>query len=244
MSTLLQMDDYTSQARTYWWVTTIVGLLALTASIYGLCSLTPATLTVALTGAALAAVTGLMAVTIPMTKTSVSVAEIFVFGMLLAIGPDAAVVAAAAEAACISFRTSKRWTSRLGSPAMAAIAMWLASHLFDWLAGTSAVAGDSALVARLLLLFVVAAVYFGIGTLLVASLIKLKKGEPIRPMTIIAGHAWLGLGYGCSAVVAGLLQASFRGPLEGSVALIAAMLTAALLALLHLYHRRGVPDPS
>ena len=43
---------------------------------------------------------------------------------IFAAGPDAAVVAAAAEAACIALRTSKRWTSWILSPATAAIAMY------------------------------------------------------------------------------------------------------------------------
>ena len=239
-SAILAMSDYTPSAKTYWWIATALGAIAIVAAAFGVAALSPANLTIALTGAALAAVAGLVPVTIPGTRTSVSTAEIFVFMMLLTVGPDAAVVAAAVEAACISLRTSKRWTSRLASPAMAAIAMWLASQCYMFLLSMLPVTGNSALMAKIVLLFVVAAVYFSAGTLLIASLIKLKKGEAIRPVEIIGDHAWLGLGYACSAAIAGLLQASFRGPLEVSIVLVAVLFTAALLAMLHLYYRHRI----
>ena len=242
MTKLLQMDDYTSQARTYWWVATVLGLAALAVSIVGLTRLSPAMLTVALSGAVFAAMTGLVPVTIAGSKTSVSVAEIFVFLLLLGVGPDAAVVAAAAEAACISLRTSKRPTSWIASPAMAAIAMWIASHLFIWLLASLPASGNTALVARIVLLLGAAALYFSLGTVLIASLIKLKRGEAVRPLSIIGDHAWLGLGYACSAAIAALLQSSFAGPFEVSIALLAVLFTVALLAMMHLYYGRVIPQ--
>ena len=244
MSTLIKMDDYTPQARTYWWVTTALGMVALAASLFGVSRLAPGLATVAVTGAVLAAIAGLMPATIPGTNTSVSTAEVFVFLLLLTVGPDAAVVAAGAEAMCISFRTSKRWTSRLASPAMAAIAMWVSAQLYVGIAGTLPATGSAVLATKIVLLFVVAAVYFSIGTLLIATLIKLKRSEPIRPLRIISHHAWLGLGYACAAAIAGLMQASFNGAMETPIALVAVLFTAALLAMLHLYCRLVVPRHS
>lgn len=237
-SGILQMNDYTAQARTYWWVTTLLGLALLVISVFGVSRMATSTLLLVVTGSVLTAVAGLFPVSIPGTKTSVSAAEIFVFLLLLTCGPDAAVVAAAVEAACISLRTSKRWTSRLASPAMAAIAMFVSSRLFVLVLPMLPSAGNNALIAKIVLLFVVAVVYFVVGTLLIASLIKLKKGEPIRPLSIVCDHAWLGFGYACSAAIAGLLQASFGGSLEISALIAATLLTAALLSMLHLYYRR------
>ena len=237
-SGILQMNDYTAQARTYWWVTTLLGLAALLISVFGLSRLPTGTLLLVVTGAVLAAIAGLVPVSIPGTKTSVSAAEIFVFLLLLTCGPDAAVVAAAVEAACISLRTSKRWTSRLASPAMAAIAMFVSSRLFVLVLPMLPSAGNNALIAKIVLLLVVAVVYFAVGTLLIASLIKLKRSEPIQPLTIVCDHAWLGFGYACSAAIAGLLQTAFSGSLEMSTLIAATLLTAALLSMLHLYYRR------
>jgi hypothetical protein len=83
-----------------------------------------------LIGTLLAAMTGLFPVRVPGAKTSSSAAEIFIFLLLLDYGPAAATIAAAAEAGTISWRTSARWTSRLGSPAMAALAMYACGNAF------------------------------------------------------------------------------------------------------------------
>jgi hypothetical protein len=71
-----------------------------------------------------------LAVRIPGSKISVAGAEIFVLLLLLLHGPAAAALAAACEATTTSARTSKRLTSRLGSPAMAALAMYACGSAF------------------------------------------------------------------------------------------------------------------
>ena len=75
-------------------------------------------------GMALATLAGWFPVRIPGTKISVAGAEIFILLQLLFQGPAAAALTAACEAGATSARTSKRLTSRLGSPAMAALAMY------------------------------------------------------------------------------------------------------------------------
>ena len=234
------MTDYTPAARQYWWVVTALGWAALVMSIAGLAHATSSVAMIVVAGVLLSAIAGLVPVTIPGTRTSVSMAEIFVFLLLLMAGPDAAVIAAAAEAGCISFRTSKRWTSRLGSPAMAAIAMWVASHVFVWLLVLLSPEGNNALMTKIVLLFVVAAVYFSLGTVLPVSLIKLKKGETIQPLGIIGQHAWMGFASMFGAAIAGLLHASF-GTNHGPIAIVAVLLTLSLMAMLHLYHRHTAP---
>src|SRR5258706_524253 len=64
------------------------------------------------------------------TKSSFSAAEIFIFLALLYVGLDAACLAAAAEAFVASARTSKRWTSRLVSPAVAALSIGVTGWIF------------------------------------------------------------------------------------------------------------------
>jgi len=93
-------------------------------------------------------------------------------------GPAAAALAAAAEAAAGSFRTSKRWTSRLGSPAMAGLAMYACGTLYMFgVEFVSVRIGAQSLMTRLLLLFPIALAYFAAGTLLMASLITLKQSS-------------------------------------------------------------------
>ena len=84
-----------------------------------------------LAGAAVAMLAGFFPVRIPRSKNSFAAGEIFIFLLLLLHGPAAAALAAAGEALVGSWRTSKRWTSRIASPAMAALAMFLAGSLLQ-----------------------------------------------------------------------------------------------------------------
>src|SRR5438105_3899635 len=121
---LLQMHDYSPEAKAYWWTTAVLGLVALSIALATIAGFERGAILQIVLGATFAAVTGVFPVRIPGAKTSIAGAEIFVFLLLLIYGPAAAALAAAAEAAVGSWRTSDRWTSRLGSPAMAALAMY------------------------------------------------------------------------------------------------------------------------
>ena len=238
------MNDYGTTAKAFWWFSTLLGMSALALSLTGVSHQSSANVALIAMGAALAAIAGLFPVRVPGVKESVSAAEIFVFFLLISFGAEAAVVAAAAEAACISWRTSKRWTSRIASPAMAALAMMIAGTIYVRLAAMIPGDATTALPGRLLLLAAMAALYFAIGTLLISTLLRLKRGDPIRPLAIFAEHVWLALVYAVSAGVAGLLQASFAH-LEPALVVVGSLISAALLAMLHLYYsllRRGAQE--
>src|SRR6266446_9568199 len=119
---VLGMDDYPPQAKAYWWTTTLVRAAALILALLDLSHLDHSALLEVACGAAIAALSGLFPVRIPGTKTSLAGAELFIFLLLLVHGPAAATMAAATEAAVGSFRTSKRWTSRIGSSIMMRLA--------------------------------------------------------------------------------------------------------------------------
>jgi hypothetical protein len=197
---LLRMDDYTTQAKAYWWTTAVLGTVALGYAVANVAALSPVAMLQVLLGTLFAAITGLFPVRVPGSKTSGSAAEIFIFLLLLDFGPYAAVVAAAAEAGVISWRTSARWTSRIGSPAMAAIAMSTCGSAFSYTQARLSMASPGATFALLLALSIA---YFAAGTVLMTSLITLKRGEPIRPLRILRDHAWLGLEYTGSGSIAG-----------------------------------------
>src|SRR5438034_10786114 len=129
-ASVLGMDDYTPHAKAYWWTTTLVGAAVLGLALLDVSHLDGAVMLQVACGAAIAALTGLFPVRIPGTKTSLAGTELFIFLLLLVHGPAAATIAAAAEAAVGSFRTSKRWTSRIGSPTMAALAMFACGAAF------------------------------------------------------------------------------------------------------------------
>ena len=235
---LLRMDDYTVQAKAYWWVTVSLGLFALSSSVADVAAMAPAALTQVIIGTFFAALTGWFPVRIPGAKISGSAAEIFVFLLLLDFGPHAAVLAAAIEAGVISWRTSDRWTSRIGSPAMAALAMYVCATAFTFALSHLPIAGMSDVGRKFALLLVLSLAYFAAGTLVMATLIKLKRGEPVRPLGILRAHAWLALAYAGSGSIAGLLHVSF-GRFEFSVIFAAAPIIAGFLATLHVYFRHA-----
>ena len=129
----LDMDDYSPQAKIYWWVTTDAGRadprgLALsqvagTGTAPPCCRSCWASRSPPSSGRSRSAS--------PAPRPRFAGAEIFIFLLLLLHGPAACAVAAAAEAAVASWRTSLRWTSRIGSPTMAALAIYGCGTIFD-----------------------------------------------------------------------------------------------------------------
>src|SRR5438270_3591634 len=202
---VLGMDDYPPPAKAYWWTTTLVGAAALVLALLDLAHLDHSALLEVACGAAIAALSGLFPVRIPGTKTSLAGAELFIFLLLLVHGPAAATIAAATEAAVGSFRTSKRWTSRIGSPTMAAMAMYGCGAAFSL--ATTAARNEGALSNSWLFvaLFTFAIGYFACSTLLMASLITLKNGKAVKVPRILSANSWIGLAYLASAAIAGLV---------------------------------------
>ena len=124
------MPDYNRAATIYWWCVTLLGA-AVVASALLESSLRPLPLQFQILGACVASMlAGGFPVPLPGTRSSFSGAEVFIFLALLYVGLDAACLAAAAEAFVASARTSKRWTSRLLSPAVAALSLGLS--LVNW----------------------------------------------------------------------------------------------------------------
>src|SRR5579859_2287666 len=115
---LIDMQDYTPAARRYWWSVAFLGVLALGFSLARLAQLDALALAQVLGLAAVAAIVGLFPVRVPGAKTAVAGGEIFIFLAMLLYGAPAAVLAVALEGGVASWRSSRRWTSRIGTPAM------------------------------------------------------------------------------------------------------------------------------
>ncbi|HEV7915572.1 MAG TPA: hypothetical protein VGP22_17540, partial [Albitalea sp.] len=125
------MPDYNRKATAYWWTVVLLGAVVLLHSAQHLAGL-PGTSWLHVAGATmLAMLAGLVPVRIPRSTNSFTAGEIFIFLLLLLHGPQAAAIASACEALVGSARTSKRWTSRIGSPAMAALAMFCAGSVLQ-----------------------------------------------------------------------------------------------------------------
>ncbi|MEO5694502.1 MAG: EAL domain-containing protein [Usitatibacter sp.] len=238
--TMIDMKDYGQAAKLYWWTVTSLGFIAFAWGVTSVLRMDTAPMVQVLIATAVAALVGFFPVRIPNTKTSIAGAEIFIFLLLLVYGPAAAILAASFEGIVASWRTSKRWTSRLGSPAMASLAMLACASAFE---GARAQIAANSLPSSALLAFVMifAGLYFVANTVLTSTLIALKNGQPFTPILWIRKMSWIGLAYVASASIAGLLFMSFER--FGVAALLVAVpVIAMFITTLHSYFQRRESD--
>jgi diguanylate cyclase (GGDEF)-like protein/PAS domain S-box-containing protein len=237
---LLDMKDYSPAARRYWWAITLLGWATLAYSVRALAAYDWPVLAQALGGAAVAAVVALFPVRIPGTKTSIAGGEIFIFLTLLLFGIHAGVLAAAIEGLVGSWRTSKRWTSRIGTPAMASVAMFTVGGGLTAVIGAAPANGmGKAVLLGALLVFGV--LYFAANSLLTSTLIALKNGSAFAPFRWWRDLGWIAMAYMASASIAGLLFVSFER-FGVPVLLVAVPLITMFLSSLHSYFQRKEAD--
>ena len=235
------MPDYNAAATVYWWALVALGSVVLMHGLVQLAGLTWSLQWQVLFGCGVAMLAGLFPVRIPGSKNSFAAGEVFIMLLLLMQGPAAAAVAAAGEAFIGSARTSKRWTSRLVSPAAAAVSMaavgtamhGLVARLHD---------GSAFGEAMVLLLAILAAVcHFLLNTLLITAVMHLKRKEPLRLAAFLSNFGWVGTTYAVSAFIAGLLYQAFKtsgvGVMAGAVPII-----VLLLVMLHYHFRQRESD--
>ncbi len=231
------MPDYNRPATVYWWVAVGGGSLAVAWSLWWLAGQALPTQVLVLSGMAIAMAAALFPVRVAHATNSFTAGETFIFLLLLMHGPQAAVLAAAGEAFIGSVRTSKRWTSRLASPAMAALAMLAVGAAFQ--AASAELQRRGALHPGLLvgLAMCFALAYFFVNTLLVTAVFRLKRGEWWTAADLFAVFGWVGIAYAGSATVAVLLFLTYQQSGLG-VLLATVPLLGMLLATLHYFFRQ------
>ena len=232
------MPDYNRAASVYWWVMVVAGTavaLVCAASLFEMPWRAWAGVGL---GVLLAVGAGLFPIRLPGTKSSYAAGEIFLFLVLLVLGPAAAAVAAAAEALTGSLRTSKRWTSRIASPAIAVLAMASTGWLLHAALNALQQAGDDSAAATLAAALGFSMLYFAVNSVLMSTVLRLKRNEPIfRWLALLFELRWVGLAYAGSATVATLLFVTYREQ-GGAVLLVVLPLLVMLLVSLHLYFRQ------
>ena len=232
------MPDYNRRATAAWWLCELCGLAALVFCVSQVAAQGHgAWLTVAV-GTALAVGAGLFPVRVPGSKHSYTAGEIFIFLLLLMLGPAAAALAAACEGFMGSYRTSKRWTSRLFSPASATIAMLLAGGLMQLGVQRLAEAGLNGAAVVLASCMLFSALYFFFNAALVSGLMQLKRAEPyFQPVGLLSVFRWVGLAYAGSASLAALLFFAYQQ--QGVAALLVMLpLLSLLLLALHFWFKQ------
>lgn len=220
--------DYSAAALRMWLAVALAGSLALLASLaVMMSSAAPDRLQ---TGVALlfVAVAAWFPVQIPRTKYSIGAADVFVFLMLSVLGTAPAVLAVGLECLIGAWRGTKRWSSRISSPAAAMAAMAVCGLLFQGLWPLLAGHGLSAPVAKLIVLLPVAFVPFVLPTLSLMAMVTLKKGAWPDLREWFSSFSWLAALYLASALVAGTVQLNSA---EHGLTAIGAVAVAALGAI-------------
>jgi signal transduction histidine kinase/FixJ family two-component response regulator/HPt (histidine-containing phosphotransfer) domain-containing protein len=231
------MPDYNRRATTYWWVMVALGVIILAYTLRGLAAMRVGELGQVAIGIAIAMVAGFFPVRIPRSSNSFAAGEIFIFLLLLLQGPEAATLAAAGEGLIGAWRTSKRWTSRIVSPAMAAVAMSCTGAVLS--SSMRAIHSRGLDNAGLLLIvtMVCAILYFVLNTILIAAVPYLKRSVWPSWRELFGNFGWIGTVYAGSASVSCLLFVSYQQAGIG-VLIAAAPIIAMLLSTLHYYFRQ------
>ena len=231
------MPDYNHKATLYWWSVVLLGMATLAHSLASVAGQPPSTWLQVAVGACAAMLAGLFPVRVPRTKNSFAVGEVFIFLLLLVQGPEAAALAAAGEAGIGCWRTSRRWSSRIASPAMAGLSMYSVGVLMSLLLERAAVNAGVLILATAAL----ALTYFLLNTLLITALPRLKRNEPLQWADLFGVFGWIGITYAGSAVVASLLYLTYR--MSGVTVLVATVpILAMMLATLHYFFRQQEAD--
>ncbi len=233
----IEMSDYNRRARACWWVITLAGAFAIIFAARAIQHLDKVGLLQVAVLLCLTMLAGLCPIRIPGTQALITPGEIFIFLTALLFGAPAATLVAATDAFVTSCRGSQRWTSRLGSPAMAAIAMLISASLFHQtlnLLHRFSAAGTGALLFALLIFSLV---HFLLNSLLLTITFALKQQTSLLPLWW-ANYCWAGLTYLASASAAGLIYLSIRQ--HGLISLLAAApLVAIVFATCHFYFKQS-----
>ena len=231
------LHDYNRRATLWWLVLAAAGCGAATWSLGQLAVLPPSALAPIALGVAFVAAVALFPIHIPRTKYSIGVADVFVFALLALHGAPAAALAAGAEGLVGAWRSSKRLTSRVSTPAAATATMLLCGLGYEALHRLLEGAGLAAAAATPAALCLVALPYFAGTTLPLLAVVAAKNGQRVSLPAWAGDYSWLAAVYLMSAAVASVLAMNTRqfGP---AVVVIAAAVASAVLALVHHSLRR------
>ncbi|MFO1219567.1 MAG: EAL domain-containing protein [Burkholderiaceae bacterium] len=235
------MPDYNAKATAYWWGMAALGSLLLAYAASKLLAEPLSTVAMVVVGCIIAAIAGMFPVRVPRSTNSFAAGETFIFLLLLLYGPDAATIAAAAEAAAGSWRTSRRWTSRIASPTMAAVAMFVVGHAFAEVLRVVSRLETAQAPVLLAVSVMLALIYFVSNTVLITLVLQLKRDEPMNWRALFSNFGWVGIVHAASASLATLLYLTFQQ--SGAGVLMAAVpILTMLLTTLHFFFRHQAAD--
>ena len=237
------MPDYNRKAAAYWWFMVLLGAGFLAYALRTLLALPADGLRQVSSLIAISMLAGLFPVRIPRSNNSFAAGEIFIFLLLLLHGPAAAALAATGEGLIGSWRTSKRWTSRIVSPAMACVAMLSVGTLLHGISNAAHAAGLFSPALLLIATMLCSVLYFMLNTVLITAVPYLKRSQWPKPREVLGSFGWVGITFAGSASIASLLFLAFEQSGVG-VLFAATPIIAMLLATMHYYFREQAAEDS
>lgn len=183
--------------------------------------------------AVLTLLSGSFTVRIPGLPAKLSVSETFVFAAVLLFGPPAATMIVVLDTLVISFWLSRgastSWSRLTFNLAAAAVAIWVAGHVFYWATGIAPLSVSPRPIVRLLpWLLLLATVYFVLNSSLVAIVVGLQKHQ--SPLAVWRqSFLWLSLNYYSGASVAALLLPYFVQASDSTFVYVAGLILPVLL---------------
>ena len=222
--------DYPPRARAAWLAITAAGAAALVWASWHLVSMPmPAAWPLGL-ALVLVALASSLSIQLPRASYSLSIGDVFVFGVLATFGPAAAVLASGIDALAGTLRYNKRWSSRLATPAAAMAAMAVCAWAFEAARAALARHGFGAEAATMTALAGVALLPFVLSLLPLMGMTALKRGEALTPLRWLADSSWMAAIYVASALIAGLVH--LLAQRSGATPLVVSALSAIAIMLL------------
>ena len=235
------MPDYNRRATLYWWAMLVLGGSAMALSATSLASMPSIGLLQLGGGVLLAMLMALFPLKIPRTNQVFTIGDVFIFLLLLSLGPSAGCLAAGLEAGVSAWRNSKRWTTRLGSVAIASFAMFVCGHALHGVMAHLALKSTEHSVLLVLAAMAFGLLYFGLSALLMSIVARLKRNEHLQLSDLVSVFGWVaGASVGSAAISALLHITQRQAGLGVMLAIIPVM--ALLLTTLHFYARQQEAD--
>ena len=224
--------DYPPRARSAWLAIAGTGAAALGWALWTTAAASSTGLAPLAIALGLVTLASMLVLKLPRTSYSLSASDVFVFGVLAALGPAAAVLAAGIDGMVGTLRNSKRLSSRIATPAAAMAAMAVCGWTFERAKALLLVLpiGLDAALAAMAALPLVALLPFVLVTTPLMAMMALKRGAPMAPVEWLADSMWTAAVYLAAALVAGLVHLSAQR-FGQTVLVVSALATLGILLL-------------
>ena len=195
--------DYHDHAFAFWLVMFAVGSVAAGWSLLEVIR-QPQSLPMVLAVLALSAVAAHLPIRLPRAAIAVSLSDIVTLSALALLGPPAACLAAMADAVVTVWKSSRRSSSRLFSPAVAAFAMLAASLAYKGVMSLALAVGVRSETALMAALPAAAFVNYLMSMGLFSVFLAVKRELPFSMREFFSTTAWIGAVQVGAAVTVGL----------------------------------------